>query len=282
MAKATKTAAVEAFSIIELKRKEVTLRLIGQSPLVFNRMAHQPRTILLLGQTKKTPIERAMNQKHDPIAEYRDSVHAYRDDPKASTYLRFPSSAFRRAVASAALDTPGAKKAEVGRLIWIRDDYVPIYGIPQLIMPTVRNNDAARTPDIRSLACLPRWATTVTIEFAEGKLTPTILFKLMTTAGMIIGIGDGRQEKGKKSFGQFWVADTDPQLEKEYEELKRISTYKAQYVAMMTEHPACYDEETQRLFDWYTQKKQADTLFKEDKTTRRRPRSNGEDDRPSA
>lgn len=42
------------------------------------------------------------------------------------------STSFKGAIRSAALDMPGAKKAQIGRLTYIAGDFVGIYGVPKL------------------------------------------------------------------------------------------------------------------------------------------------------
>ena len=91
--------------------------ILGESPLIFNRMAEKAKRELLLPKGKKTAADRAQSIKHDPIAEFRASVYQRKGD--GPTRLIFPAPAFKGAMASAALETPGAKKAQIGRLAWV-------------------------------------------------------------------------------------------------------------------------------------------------------------------
>jgi hypothetical protein len=178
------------------------------SPLIFNRMAMKAKRELLLGGGRKTAADRAANLKHDPVAEYRDSVTRNKGDGCA-TRLAIPSPSFKGAMMTAALDLPGTKRTEIGRLVWVTGYQVDLYGVPELFMSVVRNSDINHTPDIRTRAIVPRWACMVTVRFVQPKLTGKAIGNLMAAAGIIAGVGDFRQEKGKGSCGQFRTASLD-------------------------------------------------------------------------
>ena len=76
-------------------------------------------------------------------------------------------------------------------------------------MDVVRSADMARTPDIRTRAYLPRWCAEVEIAFVTPTLSAHSIVSLLSNAGVIIGLGDFRQEKGAGSFGTFAVAGED-------------------------------------------------------------------------
>jgi hypothetical protein len=156
---------------------------------------------------------------------------------------------------TAALDLPGTKKAEIGRLIWVESYMVDVYGIPYLKMDGVRTADINRTPDIRTRAFLPEWACKIRIKFVKPKLNPNAVFNLLVAGGITCGVGDFRQEKGKGSFGQFTIVDHD---DKEWTRIAKAQGMKAQDHALS--HPEAYpnDPDTIELLDWFlTQPKQA-------------------------
>ena len=106
--------------------------LLGRSPLIINRLAEKARQELLYPAGPKNAAERQSRLKHNPIEEFRSSVHQIAD-PTAATLLAMPGSAIKRALASAALDIPGAKKAQVGRLTYVPEQLVfqstrPVWG----------------------------------------------------------------------------------------------------------------------------------------------------------
>ena len=108
-------------------------------------------------------------------------------------------------MATAALVVAGIRKTDVQRMIYIPEDRIPIFGVPELRSDVVRSADINKTPDIRSRAYFPRWATAVTIEWAKPFLSEQAVTNLLHNAGRVCGIGDWRQEKGMGSYGTFTV-----------------------------------------------------------------------------
>lgn len=195
----------EELSIDALKQGRVTLRLIGTTPFYFNAMSAKAKRSLLIGGGKKTAAERKQ-LKHNPEEEFRDSVYR---QPNGDTLLCFPAPGIKAAMATAALETPGVTKTSVQRLIFLPQQKVNIWGKPQLKMDVVRSADMNRTPDVRTRAFLPRWCAEVDIAFVTPTLSVHSIVSLLSNAGVVCGIGDFRQEKGKGSFGTFAVSGED-------------------------------------------------------------------------
>ena len=70
-------------------------------------------------------------------------------------------------------------------------------------MDITRSADINKTPDVRTRAFLPEWATEITVRYARPTLSQHDIATLLLNAGMVCGVGDFRQEKGKGSFGTF-------------------------------------------------------------------------------
>jgi hypothetical protein len=200
MAVKKETQETEIF-VQPLKRGSVRLRLIGTTPLYQNRMAAKARQELLVGGRKKSKADRA-SIKHDPMTEYNDSAEKLPDGPTA---LGLNVIAIKAAMSTAALETPGLTKTAAQRLLFLPGNFAPLYGIPQLKMDVVRSADMNRTPDVRTRCYLPRWAAEVEIHFITPQLSVTSVVSLLSNAGILVGVGDYRQEKGKGSFGSFTV-----------------------------------------------------------------------------
>lgn len=241
---ATKTTSSE-ISTIEIKMERVTYCVIGTTPIILNRLAEKARHQLLLPAGRKTSAEKASSLKHNPFEEFRSSPYILRDDD-APTYLAHLSTAFKKAIASTALDIPGAKKAQLSRLMWVEGEKIPIYGVPQLHMAITRNQDPSRTPDVRTRAIVPEWAAEVTVAFPVPILKETAVSNLFAAAGMIQGVGDWRPEKGSGTFGQFeLVSPDDPRFVRVLETGGRD----AQQAGMDAAEP--YDKETEDLLSWF-------------------------------
>lgn len=230
----TETACIDAF-------------VVGTSPLICRRMSEKARHELLLPKGRKTAADKASSLKHDPIEEYRNSPYLLDGAP---TLIGIMASAVKGAMMTAALDLPGAKKAQIGRLVFVEGDYLPVYGIPKLFMSVTRSADINRTPDIRTRAILPEWAMTVRVHFVTPLLNATNILNLLHGAGVIAGIGDWRPEKGKGSYGQFRIANAD---DADIKRIMETGGYQAQYDALYAETPVCYDRETESLLAWYTE-----------------------------
>lgn len=231
--------------IMTLTTKSLQAHIVGTSPLICNAMSQKVQQDLLLPAKKKNRAEKEGTLKHDPLAEYQRSPYRSKGDD-AATRIIFPGGGFKAALAQAALDIPGAKKAEIGRLSYVTERNIPIYGIPQMYMAVVRSADMARTPDVRTRAILDEWAATVTVTFVTPNLTEQAVANLLAAAGIIVGIGDGRPQKGKLNFGQFRLAsEGDPQFRR----IVGTGGREAQDDALA--NPTCYDLETEELWSWW-------------------------------
>ena len=238
---AVKKAEAGTLHIDALKQGRVTLRMIGTTPLYFNAMSAKAKRTLLIGGGKKTAAEKK-ELKHDPEQEFRDSVYR---QPGGPTLLGFPAPGVKGAMATAALETPGVTKTSVQRLIFLPQQRVNIWGKPLLKMDVVRSADMNKTPDVRTRAFLPRWCAEVDIAFVTPTLSVHSVVSLLANAGVIVGIGDFRQEKGRGSYGTFAVAGDDLADWSDYWSDVTAEGRAVQEAAMA--EPEFADEETEEL-----------------------------------
>ena len=230
---------------IEVSLGRVEFFVLGESPLIFNAVSEKARRQLLLPSGRKTAAEKASVLKHVPIEEYRNSVY-YARDPNCPTAIVGKSTWFKKSAMGAALDIPGAKKTQLGRLMNVLGDEVPVFGVPELMMAVVRSADMNRTPDIRTRAILPSWCAHLTIEYAEPMLTGATIAKLLAAAGILQSVGDWRVEKGSGNYGRLSVVERDhPRVRV----LMDAGGREAQKEALL--NPVSYDSETESLLDWY-------------------------------
>jgi hypothetical protein len=241
---ATKNTSSE-ISTIEIKMERVTYCVIGTTPIILNRLAEKARHQLLLPAGRKTSAEKASSLKHNPFEEFRSSPYILRDD-SAPTYLAHLSTAFKKAIASTALDIPGAKKAQLSRLMWVEGEKISIYGVPKLHMAVTRSADMAKTPDVRTRCIIPEWAAEVTVAFPVPILKEAVVSNLFAAAGMIQGVGDWRPEKGSGTFGQFELTAPD---DERYVRILEEGGRAAQIAGMKASEP--YDHETEELLSWF-------------------------------
>lgn len=231
--------------IVEMNRGVMDFCILGKSPLILNRMAEKARMELLAPKGRKTAADKQSTLKHDPYSEFRSSPYTM-TDPSAPTVLAILPTAFKQAMASAALDMPGTKKAQIGRLVSVDWDRMPLYGLPKLFMAVTRSADAARTPDIRTRCIIPQWACRLRVSFMKPVLREQSVVNLLAAAGELSGVGDWRQQKGSGSFGAFTIVSAD---DPEFQRIVSTGGRDAQRAAM--EKPEPYDDETEELLGWF-------------------------------
>lgn len=242
---AKKVGKSVAVDIAKVEKEFVRLNIVGTSPIILNRMSEKVKKELLFPKGRKTAAEKAVSLKHDPMKEYQASPYRYADE-NAPTYLGFMASAFKGAMRNAAVDIPGSSRAQIGRLVYVEGDLVPIYGVPKLFMSVTRMADINKTPDVRTRAIVPKWAAILDISFVSPIMKLPAVVNLLSAGGIISGVGDWRPEKGKGDYGQFRIAnDDDPELQ----EILKVGGREAQKAAM--ENPEYYDLESKELLEWY-------------------------------
>ncbi len=234
-----KTTAPGVVEIAALQQRPFTCVLIGNTPLFCHRMGEKAKATLMIGGRKKTAAERA-ELKHDPVSEFRDSMYIDPSQGDEHTRVFMPAMAVKSAMATAALVVAGIKKTDVQRLIFFPDDLIPIYGTPKLRMDITRSADINKTPDVRTRAFFPEWATAINLRYIHPQLSETSVATLLTNAGMVVGIGDFRQEKGKGSYGTFGIGTEIPE---------HLLDIDAQDQAIR--EPVCADAETKRLMETF-------------------------------
>lgn len=234
-----------AIDVIEMSLGVARVRLKGLHPLICNRMSQKVKETLLLPPRRKGAAERASSLKHEPLREFRASPYT-NDDPKAPTLIEVPAVAFKRAVMGAAVDVPGAAKAQIGRLLWVSSERVSIYGVPQIFMSVVRSSDIKRTPDVRTRAILREWCAVIELRFSVPILNQKTVMNLLAQGGLSQGIGDWRAEKGSGSYGQFAISNSD---DVDFDRIVDAGG-RAQQIAAMA-NPTPYDDETRELMSWF-------------------------------
>lgn len=239
----------DVVTVTEIKMTKMTFNIVGTSPLVIHAVSAKSKGNLLFPSPKKNAAERASTLKHEPYEEFLDAAYRFNDSENKPTRLYMPAGAFHGAMASVAIDMAGAKKSQIGRLTTIPGGKIPIYGIPQFWMTVVRSSDMARTPDIRTLPILPQWACVVTVQFVGSLIKQESIANLLAAAGVIIGVGDGRPEKGKLSMGQFRICSDDDN------EFAQIIKHGQAVQDKALIDPAMFDDETAKLYEWFKHEK---------------------------
>lgn len=239
-----KTTEIE---VATLRQEEATFCVLGSTPFYCNRVAEKARRNLLLPSGRLTAAQKSQSFKHDPVSEFRNSPYIRREDMPGPTRIMMLATAFKGAMASAAIDMPTAvAKSQINRLAYVVNEFVPIWGIPRLNMDIVRSADVSRTADVRTRAKIDRWCSRVVIRYTRPMLNDRTVGTLLAAAGMIIGVGDYRQEKGKGNNGLFeLVSHDDPR----YLKILAEGGTEAQDDALA--NPVGSDARTEELLTWY-------------------------------
>lgn len=240
--KKTQDAPIE---VIKIYQEQIIIRVIGETPLICECFSEKNKRDLLAPTGRKTAVEKATTVKHDPRREAYNSAYRLASGP---TFLGFPSTGFKDALRSAALDLSGVNKTESGRLTRFIGEYNPIWGEPKMIMSMVRNSDMARTPDVRSRVIIPRWCSEVRVRFTLPKMTEMAVLNLMNAAGLTNGIGGWRQEKGSADFG-LWRLVAGEEDEAEFAAIQREGGRDEQIRSM--NDLDFYDMATADLMRWF-------------------------------
>lgn len=254
-----------------VNRERLTMHLLGTTPMLHNCLSEKARQELLLPSPKVYGKARELKLKHNPLQEFRDSIY-FNDDKKAPTLVEHLSAAFRKAMQNAALDLPGTTKSEIGRMVWVEDDRIPIYGLPQLDMRIVRQAGMNRTPDVRTRCYMHEWAATITVNYMSPQLTAQSVANLCAAAGMYIGVGDYRNEKGAGNYGLWKIVSA---TDKDFKRITKLGR-KVQVAAM--EAPTYSNTETEKLHGWFEETvKERRTLkpAKAEKPAKAKKKSNG-------
>jgi hypothetical protein len=149
---------------------------------------------------------------------------------------------------TAALETPGLTKTSTQRLLFMPGDHFNLYGTPQLKMDVVRSADINKTPDIRTRCYLPKWGAEIEVQFIIPQFSVSAIVALLCNAGVLIGVGDFRQEKGKGAYGSFRVLG-EGEKDKEWDDLVKHHGRMAQLAALSK--PEYADKDTEDLMEFF-------------------------------
>ena len=241
---ATKKSVVETIDVIELKQGTLKLNILGTTPIILNRLPEKAKRELFYPGKKKTRADKESKLKHDPWEEFRDSPYLDQsaDGP---TRIQGLSTWFKQSIRQVAIDTPGAAtKAGLGRLMHVRGERIPIYGQPFLRCDVVIQAGMSRAPDIRTRCCIPQWATSIEIDFAMPHLSAKAIAALAARAGVFVGVGDWRAQKGSGNFGSFEIVDADDAR------LPPIMAHGRASQDAALQNPEIMDRDSRELLDW--------------------------------
>lgn len=240
MVKKAKETIIE---VEPIKMETMRVCIVGTTPMIMHRFSKKAREELLFPKGRANSAEKAEKLKHDPVSEFRESIYMNRDTKRPSA-VHIPDGTFQKALASAALDLPGASKAQILRLVSVQRQ-IDMFGVPTLGMDMVRSSGMDRTPDVRTRAYFAEWACRLEIDYVSSLLKQNQIVNLLAAAGMIVGVGDWRPQKGG-SFGKFSIVSEN---HSEFQRIVKTGGRVAQLEAI--NNPVTYDAEAEELLTWF-------------------------------
>lgn len=234
-----------AIEVLRIDEGRLDFCLLGTTPLILNRMSEKVLHELLMPKGRKTAVEKASQLKHEPMAEFRASPYCDPDED-APTLLQHLSTAFKGAIKSAALDLPGSSKSQIGRLTYVNDERIGIFGIPQILMSVTRSADINKTPDVRTRCIVPKWAARISVTYIRPQLREQSIANLVAAAGITQGLGDWRPGKGSGTYGKWELVSAD---DERFIHLIEHAGRAPQKLAMGSPDP--YDVETEEMLQWF-------------------------------
>ena len=234
----------EDVELLEINTRRVEFCILGRTPLIMNRFDEKARQEMLMPAQKKNRAEKASSLKHDPVAEFRRATYRNRN-PNSPTAVHIPTGAFHKAAGQAAIDIPGQAKSVMLRLTSVTSATVDLYGIPSMLISMVRSGGMNAVPDMRTRPIFAEWACRVEFDLVSALVSQQQLTNLLAAAGVFVGIGDWRPQKGGPN-GKFTIVSPQD------EDFLRIVEHQGREPQLEAfERPEFHDVETQELFEWF-------------------------------
>ena len=214
MAKTTETTV----NITPLDIKKVSIRIVGDTPLIVHAWSEKAKKMMLDAQMGVTKTK--AKEKKDPFADFMDSMYWITEKPEKSTPEEFakavengakwgfPVGAIKQAANSAAYRLKWVKnQMELRGTYFLKSEYGDLGEIKGSI-PEIRE-DMVRvgmgTADIRYRAEFKEWYMDFILEYnASGGMTLEQIINCINAGGYCCGLGEWRPEKDG-DFGRFHV-----------------------------------------------------------------------------
>lgn len=193
-----KPAVAKEITIPALNIKHMTIRVVGDSPLVMHKWSEKAKRMIKDKQAKRSPKAREVR---DPEQEYINSMH-YIGNPKDKVY-GFPSVGFKLATVAACRNVEGIPMTLARGAFHVMGEYVEIHGEPTMREDMVRVTSGSA--DIRYRGEFKDWWADVPIRFNADVLSPEQIITLFNIAGFACGIGEMRPGVNGFPYGMFHV-----------------------------------------------------------------------------
>lgn len=194
-------------SIPQVRIQRLTIKLIGDAPLVSHAWSEKAKQMMRDTQMKKA--KRGKEAK-DPWADFCGSLYWMTEKPENPTQadideakFGMPAIGFKRAAVDACSHVDGVTKVEARGAFHINGEYVQIHGTPKMREDMVRVGMGSA--DLRYRGEFNPWTATFEVRYNENVLSAEQVINLFNTAGFALGIGEYRPQRNG-SWGLFHVA----------------------------------------------------------------------------
>lgn len=191
---ATKKPEAQTVTLPRLNLQNITLRLVGDSPLICHAWSAKAKKQMLDKQMKKANVGK---EAKNPEQDYFDSLY-----PHPAGGYGFPAVAFKAAAVDAASFVDGITKVQMRGAFHIPGELLQIEGEPSPREDMVKI--AMGTSDIRFRGQFEKWAVNVPIVFNANAISAEQIVNMFSVAGFACGVGEWRPQRDG-SYGRFHV-----------------------------------------------------------------------------
>lgn len=204
-------AATTAAPIVlpKLDIEVVSIKLVGDSPLVTHKWSEKAKRQMLEKQTKKANKGR---EAKDPEQDYFDSIYWLNKEGDLVPEVKkgkhnglrcgFPTIAFKAAAVTACTSVAGVTKVAARQAFHVEGEYAVIDGEPKMREDMVRVGMG--TADIRYRGEFHPWSTRLNVRINPTVMSVEQVVNLFNLAGFAVGVGEARPEKDG-AWGMFHV-----------------------------------------------------------------------------
>ena len=209
-----KAAAKKEITIPAIDIRIMTIKAVGDSPLIMHKWSEKAKKEMLDKQQKKAKTKG--HDVRDPVADFIDSLYWLEGEPTEKTEagfeaaiasgnarFGFPSIGFKAAAVSAGYRSGVTKdKVSIMAAFHINGEFVEIKGVPAMREDMVRVGMG--TADLRYRGEFEPWSAELEIRYNASAITAEQIANLVNLGGFATGVGEWRPEKAGAN-GMFHV-----------------------------------------------------------------------------
>lgn len=186
----------------------ITVKIVGDSPLIEHKWSEKAKKQILDKQTKKAT---AGKEAKDPWMDFCESLYWLTPMPEyptmediANARFGFPATAFKTAAIDAGYQQGYlAKKTTARGAFFIEGEMVEIIGTPTIREDMVKIGMGVA--DIRYRGEFKEWSAVLTIKYNPSVMSADQIINLINLGGFSNGVGEWRMSKDGM-FGCFHIA----------------------------------------------------------------------------